>query len=436
MGSRRKEDQDMDSEGAIRVGGWVSEVRELGKDLRFIVLRSWRGKIQLTLKRGKVRDELFDLTENLPQESVIEALGREVKEKIAKSADIEVIPEEIIIHSASEKKLPLDPNWKVKALLPTRLDNRPLDLRRPEVQAIFKIEASLIRGFTDWLDEHGFLRVFTPALIGSYSESGAEVFEVKYFDNTAFLRQDPQLHRQLAIIGGLEKIYDLGTNWRAEPSHTTRHITEFRSLAVEMAFIKDEMDVMKVEEEVVAAGISRVIEERQRELEILNIELEEPKRPFPELRFPEIYEILEGFGKKIPYGSSYDTESEKLLWKHVKEEYDNDFFFVNRFPMAEKPFYVMRAEGPWARSVDLICKGLELSSGGQREHRYNVLLEQIREKGIDEKQLEWYAKFFKYGAPPHGGFAIGIERLTMQILNLENIREASLFPRDPERVLP
>ncbi len=426
----------MGSEGGIRVTGWVSEVRELGKDLRFIVLRSWKGRIQLTLKRGLVKDELFNLTKDLPQESVIEVYGKEVEEKIARAADIEIIPEKIVIHSVSEKKLPLDPNWKVKALLPTRLDNRPLDLRRPEVQAIFKIEASLIRGFTDYLDERGFLRVFTPALIGGYSESGAEVFEVKYFDSTAFLRQDPQLHRQLAILGGLEKIYDLGTNWRAEPSHTTRHITEFRSLAVEMAFIKDETDVMKLEEEVVVAGISRVIEERQRELRLLNVELEEPKRPFPELRFPKVYEILEEFGKKIPYGSSYDTESERLLWKYVKDEYDNDFFFVNRFPMSEKPFYVMRAEGPWARSVDLICKGLELSSGGQREHRYEILIKQIRERGIDEKQLEWYTKFFKYGAPPHGGFAIGIERLTMQILNLKNIREASLFPRDPDRVLP
>ncbi len=420
----------------MRVGGWVSEVRNIGKHLRFIVLRSWDKKIQLTLKRGVVPDELFDITNDLTQESVIEAYGEPVEQKLAKAVDIEIIPERIVVHGKSNPKLPLDPNWKVPALLPTRLDNRPLDLRRPEVQAIFKITASLIRGMIDWLDENGFLMVFTPCIIGGASESGAEVFRVDYFGKEAFLRQDPQLHRQLTVIGGFEKIYDLGTNWRAEPSHTTRHITEFRSLAVEMAFISDETDVMRVEEQVVVSGIKRVLEERSKELELLNVELEVPKTPFPELRFPKIYEILAEFGKEIPYGSDYDTESEELLWRYVKEEYGSDFFFVNRFPFEAKPFYVMKAEPPWARSVDLLCRGLELSSGGQREHRYDVLVAQIEEKGLRPESMEWFTKFFKYGAPPHGGFAIGIERLVKQMLGLKNIREATLFPRDPDRVLP
>jgi len=420
----------------LRVGGWVSEVRNIGKHLRFIVLRSWDKKVQLTLKRGVVPDELFTITEDLSQESVIEAYGEPVEQKLAKAVDIEIIPERIVVHSKADLKLPLDPNWKVPALLPTRLDNRPLDLRRPEMQAIFKITASLIRGMTDWLDENGFLRVFTPCIIGGASESGAEVFRVNYFGREAFLRQDPQLHRQLTIIGGFEKIYDLGTNWRAEPSHTTRHITEFRSLAVEMAFISDETDVMRVEEQVVVSGIKRVLEERSKELELLNVDLEVPKTPFPELRFPKIYDILAEFGKEIPYGSDYDTESEELLWRYVKEEYGSDFFFVNRFPFEAKPFYVMKAEPPWARSVDLLYKGLELSSGGQREHRYEVLVAQIIEKGMRPESMEWFTKFFKYGAPPHGGFAIGIERLVKQMLGLKNIREAALFPRDPDRVLP
>ncbi|RLG37713.1 MAG: aspartate--tRNA(Asn) ligase [Thermoproteota archaeon] len=420
----------------MKVGGWVSEVRDVGRHLRFIVLRTWDRKIQLTLKRGVTPDELFDATDNLTQETVLVAYGEPAPEKKARAVDLEVIPERIEVLSRAEPKLPLDPNWKVPALLPTRLDNRPLDLRRPEVQAIFKITASLIRGMTDWLDEHGFLMVFTPAIIGGASESGAEVFRVDYFGREAFLRQDPQLHRQLTILGGFERIYDLGPNWRAEPSHTTRHITEFRSLAVEMAFISDETDVMRVEEQVIVSGIKRVLEERSKELELLGVELEVPKTPFPELRFPQIYDILAEFGKDIPYGSDYDTESEGLLWRYVREKYGSDFFFVNRFPFEAKPFYVMKAEPPWARSVDLLYRGLELSSGGQREHRYEVLLEQIREKGMREESMEWFTKFFRYGAPPHGGFAIGIERLVKQMLNLKNIREASLFPRDPERVLP
>ena len=444
MGDRRQEGWHMGEEGLMRVGGWVSEIRTLGKNLRFVVLRGWDRKVQLTLKRGVVPDELFEITDGLTQESVIEAYGRPVEEKIAKSVDVELIPERIVVHSVAAQRLPLDPNWKVKALLPTRLDNRPLDLRRPEVQAVFKVTASLIRGMRDWLDSHGFIEVFTPSIIGAYSESGAEVFEVDYFGRPAYLRQDPQLHRQLTILGGFERIYDLGPNWRADPSHTTRHLSEFRSLAVELAFIRDEQDVMRVEEEVIRAGIERVVEERWRELELLGVDLEVPKTPFPELRFPEVYEILSEMGKEIEYGEDYDTESERLLWEYVRERYGSDFFFVNRFPFDAKPFYVMKAEpfelrGEtkwWARSVDLIYRGLELSSGGQREHRYEVLIEQVREKGMDPEQVMWFVEFFKYGAPPHGGFAVGVERLVMQMLRLENVREAALFPRDASRVMP
>ncbi len=425
----------MGEEGEVKVHGWVSEVRDLGK-IRFIVLRSWKEKVQLTLKRGVTPDELFELTDSLTQESVVEAYGREVKEKRAKAVDREIIPRSIRIHSVSRPKLPLDPNWKVPALLPTRLDNRPLDLRRPEVQAVFKIEASFIHGMEDWLRENGFLRVFTPAIIGAASESGAEVFRVQYFDREAYLRQDPQLHRQLTIIGGLERIYDLGVNWRAELSHTPRHLSEFRSIAVELAFIENEQDTMRVEEEMIRAGIKRVVEERSEELELLNVDLEVPKIPFPELRFPKVYDILEEMGKEVEYGEDYDTESERLLWEYVKQEYGADFFFVNRFPFKVKPFYVMKEDDVWARSVDLLYRGLELSSGGQREHRYDVLMSQIREKGIDPKSLEWFTRFFAYGAPPHGGFAVGIERLVMKMLNLSNIKEAALFPRDPERILP
>ncbi|WP_052568383.1 aspartate--tRNA(Asn) ligase [Candidatus Korarchaeum cryptofilum] len=425
----------MGEEDLVRVHGWVSEVRNLGK-VRFIVIRNWNERIQITLKRGMVEDSLFDLTENLTQESVIEVVGKEVKEKIAVGADREVIPERIIVHSLANPQLPLDPNWKVPAQVPTRFDNRPLDLRRPEIQAIFKIESSLLDGMEDWLRRNGFIRVFTPALIGAASESGAEVFKVLYFDKEAYLRQDPQLHRQLTILGGFERIYDLGTNWRAELSRTPRHLSEFRSLAVELAFIENEQDTMRVEEQIIREGIKRVVEERSKELELLNVDLDVPKVPFPELRFPKIYEILEEYGKIIEYGEDYDTESERLLWQYVRENYESDFFFVNRFPFKVKPFYVMKEDDTWARSVDLLYKGLELSSGGQREHRYDVLISQIREKGLDPRSLEWFTKFFAYGAPPHGGFAIGIERLLMKMLELSSVKEASLFPRDPDRILP
>jgi len=415
------------------VEGWVRGIRKLGK-IMFIVVDSKEGaRVQLTIR--KQSSGVWREASNLTLESVIRAEGEPVEAKIAK-VDLEIAPERIEVLSKADPKLPIDPTGRTPALLDTRLDYRPLDLRRPEAQAIFRVQSALVEGMESYLRSRGFIRVFTPVLIGAASESGAEVFEVNYFGRRAYLRQDPQLHRQLTIIAGFPKIYDLGPSWRAEKSHTTRHLTEFNSIAVEMAFIRDEHDVMKVEEEMVVAGVRNVIEKCEKELSILGVDVDEPKTPFPEVRFPEVYDILEEMGCKVEYGESYGTEGERLLWEYVREKYGADFFFVNRFPFAEKPFYVMKAEPPWARSVDLIYKGLELSSGGQREHRYSVLVEQILEKGLDPESLEWFTEFFKYGAPPHGGFAVGIERLTKQLLNLPNIREAVLFPRDVKRLLP
>ncbi len=207
---------------------------------------------------------------------------------------------------------------------------------------------------------------------------------------------------------------------------------------MELGFIRDEYEVMRVEENLVRGGLKKVKEECKEELELLNREAEVSSTPFPELKFPKIYEILEEFGKKIPFGEDYDRESEAILANYVKEKYKCDFFFVNRFPFKVKPFYVMRVdeEPQWARSVDLVYKGLEVSSGGQREHRYEKIVEQLKEKGISLVGMQWFTEHFKYGAPPHGGFNIGIERVTMQLLDLSNVREAVLFPRTPERLLP
>ena len=422
-------------EETIKIHGWIRSIRRLG-NLCFIVVWNWNQKIQLTIKRKEVSKELWKLIDELTPESVIVAEGRKTEKKIARDVDLEISPSRIILLSKAHTPLPLDPSEKVSALLPTRLDNRPLDLRNERRHVIFKVYATLIYAFEEWLRKNGFIRVYTPSIIGAPSESGAAVFPVKYFNRTVYLRQDPQLHRQLAIIAGFERLYDIGPSWRAEKSHTTRHLCEYTVCAVEQAFIEDEIDVEKTEENLVKYALRKVKQKHSKELELLGVDIEIPRGSIPELRFPEIYEILKKFNKHIPYGESYDDESERMLGEYVKKEYDSDLFFVNRFPYKDKPFYVMKAEPPWARSVDLLYKGLEISSGGQREHRYEVLMKQIKEKGLDPKNLEWYTKFFKYGAPPHGGFAIGIERMLMKMLNLKNIREAILFPRDPERALP
>jgi len=423
--------------GNVNLKGWVHEIRDLGA-VKFFLLRDMTGIVQCIIKDEKLFSKFKDLT----LESVVNVEGKVRKAKVKSkevfnnNIEVEVTKLEII---SKAQQLPIQVVEKgITTELARRLDYRSIDLRKPKVMAIFKIQSKIIEGFEEYLRKKGYLQVFTPCIIGGVSEGGADVFPVNYFGKKAFLRQDPQLHRELLIAAGFEKIFDLGPNWRAEPSHTPRHLCEHRGCAVELAFIKDESNVMRVEEELIVHALKKVKKECQKELELLGKEIEIPKTPFPELRFPEIYDILEKLGKKIPYGEDYDRESEKLLGEYVKEKYKSDFFFVNRFPSKTKPFYVMKVDDEpiWARSVDLIFKGLEQSSGGQREHRYEKIIEQLKEKQMNVKAMEWFTEPFKYGVPSMGGFNIGIERFTMQLLDIKNIREAVLFPRTPERFLP
>jgi aspartyl-tRNA synthetase len=421
-------------EKRVVVGGWVRSIREHGK-LKFLILEDRSGRVQITTKKGEVSDSTFKQISSLGKEWVILVTGKVRKNSEAPNG-VEVIPIKIDVLNKPVKVLPLD--FKVKAELDKRLDWRALDLRDPKKLAIFKIQSKLVEGMEEYLRKSGFIQVFTPCLIGAASEGGADVFPVKYFDRKAFLRQDPQLHRELLIAAGFDKIFDLGPSWRAEPSHTPRHLCEHRGCAVEFAFIRDETDTIRVEEELIIFALKKVKQGCKEELELLKKDIRIPKIPFPELRFPQVYNILKQMDKKIKFGDSYGREGEILLGKWVKEKYKHDFYWVNRFPSEAKPFYVMYVdEDPqWARSVDLLFKGLELSSGGQREHRYEKLIKQAKEKNLSLGSIKWFTEFFKYGVPPMGGFNLGIERLTQKLLDLENIREATPFPRAPERLLP
>jgi len=420
----------------VKVGGWVDEVRVLGS-ISFILLRDGSGSIQVTAKKGAADERIFETIKGLKKEEVILVEGECVENKTAKRG-IEIIPESIRVLSDIKEVLPIDMSTKIETTLEKRLDARCLDLRREDKQAIFKIQSMLIQEMQAYLKKNGFIQVFTPCLMGVASESGSEVFTVNYYDRKAFLRQDPQLHRQLTIAGGFEKIYDIGPSWRAELSHTTNHLSEHRTCAVEFAFIKDEYDVMKLEQDMVQFVLKRLMKDCKDELKLFNADLLVQKK-FPVLEFPKLYDILNELGFKPVAGKeSYSREGEKALGDYVREKYKSDFYFVNRFPFAEKPFYVMRYddEPTWARSTDFMFRGIELSSGGQREHRYEKIIEQAKMKGMPLNSVEWFARFFKYGVPPHGGFALGLERLTMRLLNLPNIREAVLFPRDVDRLVP
>jgi len=423
-------------EERIVLSGWVHEIKDLART-RFIWLRDRHGIAQVTILKSSAPPEILESSENLGREDVIGVEGKLVKERVAK-VGAEVSPIKIELIAKALEATPLDVSGKIESNLDARLDWRVIDLRRRENLAIFLIQSKLVEGMIEYLGRNGYLQVFTPCLLGGTSEGGAEVFKVDYFGKEAFLRQDPQLHRQLCIAAGLDRIYDLGPNWRAELSHTRWHLCEHRGVAVEFGFMNDETDMMRAEEELVVSAIQKVRSDCNRELELLQIEPEIPRTPFPEVRFPEIYEILEQYGKKLPFGSDLDKEAETLLCKFVKEKHKSDAFFVNRFPSKIKPFYVMRVdeEPQWARSVDLVYRDLEQSSGGQREHRYEKIMEQLKEKQTNPEGMKWFTEPFKFGVPPHGGFCLGVERFTMSFLGKENIRETTLFPRTPERLLP
>lgn len=415
--------------------GWIHELRELG-NIKFLLLRDNSGIVQVTIIKKNLNESKFKEISKIPRESVVEITGQVSKNKEAPN-QVEVIMSDFNVISQSESILPLEVTEKTPALQQQRLDYRVIDLRKPRNHAIFLIQSKLIEGMIEYLNANDFIQVFTPCIIGSSSESGAEVFKIDYYGKKAFLRQDPQLHRQLTIASGFEKIYDLGPSWRAESSHTTKHLCEHRTIAVETAFINDEIDIIRLEENLIISALKKVNKDCREQLKLLDVKLKVPESPFPELRFPHIYYILEKHNKNI-YGQDLDSEAEKILYDYVKKKYNSEFYFLNRFPFRIKPFYVMRldTDKEWARSIDLYYKSVELSSGGQREHRHDILLNQIKQKNLAPKNLEWFTKFFKYGVCPHGGFALGIERLTKQLLNLDNIRDAVLFARDPERLLP
>ncbi|MCL5671896.1 MAG: aspartate--tRNA(Asn) ligase [Nitrososphaerota archaeon] len=420
----------------VRLEGWVHDVRALG-GISFVLLRNSRGVVQVAVPKKAVPPELFALVSGLHQEDVISCVG-EVKESKAARMGFEILPSSIDVVARAAAPLPLDPRGVTPAALDTRLEWRSLELRRPETAAVFTIENALVQGFEEYLQGSGFIRAFTPSIIGGVSEGGSEVFKIDYYGREAFLRQDPQLHRQLTIAGGFDRVYDLGANWRAELSHTPRHLSEHRTIAPEMGFVADEKDVMRVEEEMMVHGIEKANKSCSGELSLLKRELPMPELPLPEIDFPEVYGILESKGKKLPRGEDLDEEAKDVLAAYAKEEHGSDFFFVNRFPSKPKPFYIMRYDDDpeFARSTDFFFGSLELSSGGQREHRHEKIMAQIKEKGMDAKALEWFTEPFRYGVPPHGGFSFGIERFAAKLLGIENVKEAVLFPRDPERLQP
>jgi len=420
----------------IVIYGWIHSVRDIGR-VKFIVLRDKTGKIQVIARKNSIDEEKFKRISDLARESILWVRGVVQKSGIAK-AGVEIILEDYGMISES-KPLPIE-IWSpdINTQFAKRVEYRYLDLRRPEVQALFKIRAkaqSLIRHF---LEDQGFMEINTPKIVLMGAESGADVFEVNYFSRQAYLSQSPQLYKQMLMSSGIEKVYEIAAYWRAEKSHTSRHLTEFWMLDVEVSFINNIEDILKLLEDMMVYVISELKDEEYRSLEVLNVKLNTPKSPFPRVTIREAYKILAENGKILQYGDDLDTEAEEKLGEIFMKNYNSEFLFVLEFPWGKSPFYSMRKEDEpeWVIGFDLLYKGLEIASGKQREHRYEKLLQNVIEKKLKIDTLKWYLESFKYGMPPHGGFGFGIDRFIKQMLNLEDIREAILFPRDPERIHP
>ncbi len=422
----------------VRVCGWVHRVRDLGK-IKFVVVRDRTGTIQAVLKKGETPEEALTAAEDLRLESVVCVEG--VLREAPTREGVEVKVEALRVLNTPVEPLPLEVEGSEKALLATRLRYRWIDLRNPRVTAIFMFKAWVAKVFREYYESQGFVEIFTPKIVAAGTESGAEVFPVLYFDKTVYLAQSPQFYKQFAVIGGLERVFEIGPVFRAEPHHTTRHLNEYHSLDIELGFIESHEDVMNYVEGFMRSLAERINEEpARRALETFNAEPPRiPASGIPRIRIREAYEILrEVYGKEIPEGEDLDSEAERLMGQYARENYDSDFVFIVEYPWKVRPFYTMRKdeEPQWTRSFDLLYRGLEVVTGGQREHRYHKLLENLKDKGLNPEDFEFYLDFFKHGAPPHGGAGMGLERIVMQTLGLGNIREARLLPRDTERVTP
>ena len=413
----------------VLVKGWIHKIHSLGS-ISFIQLRDKTGIAQVVVDKEKLND--------LRMEASVEIIGEKVLNEKAPQG-IEIQAEEIrVVGKASYGIMPFEINKKdINASLEVQLDNRVISLRKPKVRAIFKIQEEIEEAFRNYLKNRGFSQIHTPKIIDSSTEGGSEMFTVDYYGNRAFLAQSPQFYKQMMVGAGFERVFEIGHAYRAEPHNTWRHLSEYVSLDVEMGFIQNENDIMDLEEGFLRYLFEHLTETCKRELDMYGVDLK-AMPAIPRIALSKAQSIiLEKYDKKSPVGN-LDAEGEKLFSKYVKEVYNSDFVFLTKYPISKRPMYTMPDEENvgTTRSFDLIYKGVEITTGGQRIHEHDMLIENIKKFGLKPADFKFYTDFFQYGMPPHGGFAIGLERLTMKILNLQNIREATLLPRDLKRMTP
>ncbi len=433
-------------EKEILLSGFVDTFRD-GKAMAFIVLKDITGKVQVTVEKEQ-HPELLDVLSQLTPDSVISVTGVAHESEYVKMGGMEVFPTDIKILSLATA-LPITresiPATKKKpgierSSIDQRIDYRWIDLRTDKNQLMFKVQTAMVRAMREFLLERNFIEIHTPKLIGTASESGSDVFEVKYFDKFAYLAQSPQFYKQMAMASGFERIFEVGPVFRAEKSYTSKHATEFTGFDLEFSYITSYEDVMKMEEELITYMLTQVKEqygEQMVEQFGEQCAITVPTLPFPRIKLKDLYDELEkcyGFTVDESEKGDLTTEAERLSYQWVKEQKGHEFLFITDFDAQKRAFYHMRDENGVPMGYDLIWRGVEITTGAQREHRYEVLKAQAEEKGL-AKDVEFYLEFFKYGCPPHGGFGIGVDRMTMLLTDM-HINEAMFLFRSPKRLTP
>ena len=420
----------------ITFSGFIDVVRDK-KWVQFIILRDSTGKVQATVEKSDENNkEMVELVSTLTKDSVVKIEGKLIKNDAVKLGGMEIIPTKIEVLSKAEE-LPFDYNNLAGVNIDTRLDYRWLDLRNEKNMLARQIESCMVEAMREYLYKENFTEIHTPKLIPTASESGSSVFKVEYFDRDAYLAQSPQFYKQMAMAAGMSKVFEVAPAFRAENSNTSRHATEFTSFDLEMSYIDSYEDIMDLEEDLLIVGLTKVKEKYGEQIkEVFGNEVIIPKKPFPRIKLEDLYKELNNrYGLEIPKEDVGDmnAEAEKLTSKYAMEEYNSEFIFVTDYSKTKRPFYHMR-KNDTPQGYDLIWRGTEVTTGSQREHRYEELAKNAKEKGL-EKDVEFYLQFFKYGCPPHGGFAIGIDRITMLLLGL-TIKETQFLFRGPSRLDP
>ncbi len=414
----------------VKIQGFVENLRNK-KWMAFLVIRDITGKIQVTLEK-EPNPELSAIVDQLTIDSVVTVEGQAVINEGVKLGGIEILPTSIRIESIADA-LPIKPD----SAIDSRLDYRWIDLRTEKNTLIFKLQTDMVAAMRQYLLDHNFMELHFPKIIGAASESGSEVFKLKYFDGDAFLAQSPQFYKQMAMAAGFERVFEVAPVFRAEKSHTSKHATEFTGFDLEFSYVESFEDVMKLEEDLITYMLEQLAPKYKDDVKrLFGMDIVVPTKPFPRMSVADIYrELEERYGYTCPDSEKNDltTDAERLTYKLSMDKFGHEFLFVTDFGPEKRPFYHMRKDGI-PQGYDLIWRGVEITSGAQREHRYEELKKNAEEKGLGE-DVKFYTEFFRYGCPPHGGFGVGVDRLTMLFFGI-SIKEAEFIFRGPDRLAP